>query len=529
VHRFDSCKMTIEACRLLLVAVYPFAALAGFSTPFYASRSTPFDPTASESFEQTTRRYAVHYADSTELRGFVAKDEVYLYNLHVKARFGCITSCNSPDFNGVDGIMGFGIPDSSNLNGLPEPLFKAISMGPSDPQSKMAPGILRRRVFSFLVTDGAAEVQLGGHDSDAISGPMVKLETVGDHFYAVRVRGLKYGDQELLHFSTSRGCIGCVGDWKFIEGVVDSGTSCLVIPDSDMDGILDTSHPRVSAYQAFINAKMSGQDKKSFYIDMDGHTIEIPHSVWFLADSNQTCVQKTPANFPGILIGDVLFRKYLVEFDMTQEGSPALGLAPLNPNYIPTTRPSAGKFTMLKNSPSSTKIPAIQNNGRRLGMLARTEGLTRLPVRDKHETQFFINVSVGTPPQKRLVIFDTGSSIFGLFSKAPLGYKHAANFGRAKASSFYENVERALEKKAVLPNQQLKVVSTGRTSPLLGEGMPQVGSAELMGGLRKSMATQTGRMLSVAGRAVKPYIKVRRRAIRERARRKKLFGPQFER
>ena len=340
--------------------------------------------------------------------------------------------------------MGFGIPDSSNLNGLPEPLFKAISMGPSDPQSKMAPGILRRRVFSFLVTgktlclgqssvcpfdgidaDGAAEVQLGGHDSDAISGPMVKLETVGDHFYAVRVRGLKYGDQELLHFSTSRGCIGCVGDWKFIEGVVDSGTSCLVIPDSDMDGILDTSHPRVSAYQAFINAKMSGQDKKSFYIDMDGHTIEIPHSVWFLADSNQTCVQKTPANFPGILLGDVLFRKYLVEFDMTQEGSPALGLAPLNPNYIPTTRPSAGKFTMLKNSPSSTKIPAIQNNGRRLGMLARTEGLTRLPVRDKHEVRVDFSF---------IVIFSLKATICRLSSSSMFRLAHRRRSGLSSST-----------------------------------------------------------------------------------------------
>jgi hypothetical protein len=28
----------------------------------------------------------------------------------VLAKFGSITDCNSPDFNGVDGIVGFGMP-----------------------------------------------------------------------------------------------------------------------------------------------------------------------------------------------------------------------------------------------------------------------------------------------------------------------------------------------------------------------------------------------------------------------------------
>ena len=48
----------------------------------------------------------------------------------------------------------------SDRNGLPEPLLESISLGPNDPQSKMNPGILHRRVFSFFVTDGAAELQV---------------------------------------------------------------------------------------------------------------------------------------------------------------------------------------------------------------------------------------------------------------------------------------------------------------------------------------------------------------------------------
>merc|ERR1711988_812394 len=287
-----------------------------------------------------------------------------------------------------------------------------------------------------------------------------------------------------------------------------SGTSCLVIPDSDMEGILDTkNHP--TAYGAFKN---SAQRKESFHINLDGHWVEIPHSVWFLANSNQTCVQRTPANFPGILIGDVLFRKYLVEFDMTHEGEGILGIAPLNPAYVPTHKPSVGKFVIPKNSPSSTKSPAVDNSGHRVAMLARTEKLTRLPVMDKDETQFFINVSVGTPAQQRLVIFDTGSSVFGLFSKAPMQYTHKAIFGQKKAMSAVQQLSSAIG-----------------DGPI-GEDQPQIGGAQSMGGMRQMDATQT--LEQLAGSAVRPsrpellasMRKMRQKVAMQRSLRKKLFG-----
>lgn len=494
--------MRVEVCILIIAVAYPLGS-AAFDEPFHPEKSQAFDPTVSSTFTPTPRRYALHYADSTELRGFVGEDQVHLDNYHVKAKFGCITYCNSPDFNGVDGIMGFGIPAPSDRNGLPEPLLEAISMGPNDPESKAQPGILMRRVFSFFVTDGAAELQLGGHDPNSIVGPLVKLKTFGAHFYAVKVRGMKYGSEDILHFSPGA---------QYIQGVVDSGTSCLVIPDSDMEGILDTSNHK-TAYQAFKDA----EQHKSFHINLDGHWVEIPHSVWYLANSNQTCVQRTPANFPGILIGDVLFRKYLVEFDMTHEGEGILGIAPLNPAYVPTHKPSVGKFVVPKNSPSSTKSPAVDNSGHRVAMLARTEKLTRLPVMDKDETQFFINVSVGTPPQQRLVIFDTGSSVFGLFSKAPMQYTHKAIFGQKKATNSMQ--------------QQLMDASP---QALMGDGpiggeQPQIGGAQSMGGMRQMHATQT--LEQLAGSAVHPWHpellasmrKLRQKVDKQRALRKKFF------
>ena len=57
--------------------------------------------------------------------------------------------------------------------------------------------------------------------------------------------------------------------------------------------------------------------KDTFFLNVGGAILEIPPEIWFLSISNQSCIQKTPAGFNGILVGDVIFRKYVVMFDLT--------------------------------------------------------------------------------------------------------------------------------------------------------------------------------------------------------------------
>ena len=52
---------------------------------------------------------------------------------------------------------------------------------------------------------------------------IVLTYTVMAYTVMVRVRGLKYGDQSILHFGNGA---------QYIQGVIGSGTSCLIIPDS---------------------------------------------------------------------------------------------------------------------------------------------------------------------------------------------------------------------------------------------------------------------------------------------------------
>jgi hypothetical protein len=406
-----------------LVALFLQHALAGgFDEPFHPTKSEPFNPMVSKSFTRADGRYQLKYADTTELRGFVGEDKVTLGNYDVITKFGCITFCNSPDFNGVDGILGFGMPPKAARNGLPLPLFQAISFGPGEQpgQQQLQGHLLKERKFSFFATDTSAELQLGGHDPKAITAPMFHVKTFGTHYYAVKIRAIKYGSHSILHFRE---------DIDHLPGVVDSGTSCLVIPDSNMGGKLSMMHK--TPYSAF---KDLPQDQ-SFWLDIDGHWLEIPHSVWYLEASRQTCIQRTPSTFDGILIGDVLFRRYLVEFDMSQSGPSVLGIAPLNLTYLPTKQPMVNGFKIERDGHAQHKQVLETNSGARLAMMADSkaaEPLTRIPIMDKDQTQFFINISIGTPGQSRRVIFDTGSSLFGVFSKAPSDYEHRAIFNLAK-------------------------------------------------------------------------------------------------
>lgn len=57
----------------------------------------------------------------------------------------------------------------------------------------------------------------------------------------------------------------------------------------------------------------------------------------------QTCVQPSPSGMQGLLVGDVFFREYVVEFDMT-ESRPIIGIAPLNKAYVPVTQNKLAKY-----------------------------------------------------------------------------------------------------------------------------------------------------------------------------------------
>lgn len=346
----------------------------------------------------------MHYADGTHLRSFTGVDQVYMGDYHAKSPFAVIVDCNSPDFNGVDGILGFGLEKFGST--YPTPILFALT----DPTNKASNAQHLPRKFSFFSTDDAAEVQLGGYDPETVVGSMWYTKALSSEDFIVGVTSLKFGHDpkgatELLQFRTpsSYGA----------PSILDSGTSCLVIPADSMLGQLK-NNPWNDFEKAFAK-------DKSFWLQIGDRTFKIPPHQWYLSDTDEACVQPAPASMDGLLIGDVFFREYVVEFDMTKQPT-NIGIAALNKNYRPVTTSTLtslfslpyshtkmGKVTSLKLKRGAARNYAPEH----AQVLAQVD---RIPIVNQQGTQYFMEVGVGTPRQSFTVIFDTGSTVFGVFS-----------------------------------------------------------------------------------------------------------------
>ena len=132
-----------------------------FSESFIPEQSRHLDVQADSTFAaEADKTFDLHYADGSHLRGFTGKSVVALGDYEAEAPFGVITDCNSPDFNGVDGILGFGLPHRGR--NMPRPILFAVTDANPDLPLK----------FSFYSTDDDAEVVLGGYDPSSVSEAM---------------------------------------------------------------------------------------------------------------------------------------------------------------------------------------------------------------------------------------------------------------------------------------------------------------------------------------------------------------------
>jgi hypothetical protein len=88
----------------------------------------------------------------------------------------------------------------------------------------------------------------------------------------------------------------------------------LVIPDNTMGGLLKESP--YAKWKGIVKNTHHPVRHDTFHLNIAGAVFDIDYSDWWLSLSNQSCVQKAPEGFGGILVGDVLFRRYLVLFDL---------------------------------------------------------------------------------------------------------------------------------------------------------------------------------------------------------------------
>jgi hypothetical protein len=182
--------------------------------------------------------------------------------------------------------------------------------------------MLQRRAFSFLSTDCntshsnaevkardcKAEIQLGGYDPASVDGKMLLTPSITMNDYVVVALSLKFGNTELLDFVPTNPRL------RYLPAIMDSGTSCLVMPDSTLSGLLKGSP--YGKWKSMVKNTHNPVVKEDFHLNIAGTIFEISYDDWWLQVSNQSCVQRAPPGFGGLLVGDVLFRRYVVLFDL---------------------------------------------------------------------------------------------------------------------------------------------------------------------------------------------------------------------
>jgi hypothetical protein len=111
-----------------------------------------------------------------------------------------------------------------------------------------------------------------------------------------------------------------------------------------------------------------------FELNLGGFVLRIPFDVWYFSHLNSSCVQSN-GDMGEVLVGDVLFRRYVVLFDLTMPHKVALGFGLRNRSYtLGTSHAVVTKHAVAKVStdgqgfpsnypgpPLATDIVSIQN------------------------------------------------------------------------------------------------------------------------------------------------------------------------
>lgn len=325
-----------------------------------------FVPADSTSFNATFVPFSTSFADGSQLFGEVVSDILKLGNFYARVEFVSINHDSHPASVRYSGILGIGIPARGHWSESVLAWLTSQHAPATDPRNPIP-----RLVYALLLTMHGGEMHLGGWNPDSVLRPPVFQPVLPEYcfrggacvyrHFKLLVTALYYEGTELMAST---------------PGVMDSGTSCLVLPWVVYEKY---QHARTQG-SADTLVLQFGTDRFSFDTFVDG----------------RSCVRGPPTGDPHLLlIGDVFFRQHVVVHDLTDPAHPRLGVAPVNPEYkVLRAAGTSGILAERTQSPLVSTLPLVSDSGIRYG----------------------VQIELGTPPQKLFMTLDTGSSRLAVFT-----------------------------------------------------------------------------------------------------------------
>ena len=138
--------------------------------------------------------------------------------------------------------------------------------------------------------------------------------------YMIDVQSVKVGGHELLNFKDES---------IAIQAILDSGTSCLVVPDDTFEGGL-----LASPFKTF-QKRFGELDEPTIEITIEGQTFTLPYDDYMVDD--KPCVMKMKSTPRTFLLGDVFFRRMVVVHDLNDPAAPTISFGQRADDYPPHT------------------------------------------------------------------------------------------------------------------------------------------------------------------------------------------------
>ncbi|KAI0318428.1 acid protease [Amylostereum chailletii] len=188
--------------------------LPGPSCGSSCSGHTTYNPSVSSTSQSLGKSFKLSYGDGSTVSGTQYTDTVSIAGIKVTKQTLGAAKTYSDGFSSeqfpADGLMGMG--------------FESISDYDANPpfQSMVAAGAVDKSVFGFKLSDGGAELYLGGTNSDLYSGDFAYVPVTQQGYWQVDLDAFNVNGKEVVSGTPS---------------IIDTGTTLIIGDTSSVDAV----------------------------------------------------------------------------------------------------------------------------------------------------------------------------------------------------------------------------------------------------------------------------------------------------